>query len=229
MAALEGRAWTLPPAAGASAERAPTLSLAGGRASGSDGCNRYTSSFTTAPGKLQFGQMAGTQMACIDEDTAQLARVFNEALAHTRSYRLQGADLVLLDAGGAELLTLAPQAAGLAGTAWQATAVNNGRQAVAGVLAGTTLSLQFVDGQRVAGSAGCNTFSGAYRYDDKGLAIGPLAATRKACAQPAGVMEQEPAFLRALESAATARREADTLQLRTATGATAVNLRQAQP
>jgi len=222
---LDGSAWTMPLAPGDTAtQQVPTLSLAGGRASGSDGCNRFTGSFSTTPGKLQFGQLAGTQMACPLEDDAQLARVFLDALERTRSYRIEGGRLVLLDASNAELLSLQRQATGLAGSAWQATAYNNGRQAVVGVITGTALRLQFLDGGQVAGSGGCNSFSGSWRLDGQRLSIGPLAATRKACAQPDGVMAQEAAFLRALESATTARREGSGLELRTGSDALAATL-----
>jgi hypothetical protein len=43
------------------------------------------------------------------------------------------------------------------------------------------------------------------------------------CTTPADVMERETAYPRALESAATAQREGDRLELRTATGALAVS------
>lgn len=223
--AIDGSAWTMPLAPGDTAtQRMPTLSFAGGSASGSDGCNRFTGSYTTTPGKLQFSQLARTQMACPLEDDAQLARVFMDGLEQTRGYRIEGGRLLLLDASNAELFSLQPQATGLAGTAWQATAYNNGRQAVVGVIQGTALRLQFLDGGQVAGSGGCNNFSGSWRLDGQRLSIGPLAATRKACAQPEGVMAQEAAFLRALESAATARREGSGLELRTGSDALAAKL-----
>jgi heat shock protein HslJ len=44
------------------------------------------------------------------------------------------------------------------------------------------------------------------------------------CASPAGVMEQEQQFLKALETVTTARMEGDRLELRTATGALAATL-----
>ena len=229
-ATLDGSAWTLPLAPGDTAtQRVPTLSFAAGRASGSDGCNRFSGSYTTTPGKLQFGQLAGTQMACPLEDDAQLARVFLDALAQTRAYRIDGGRLLLLDASNADLLSLQPQATGLAGSAWQATAYNNGRQAVVSPITGTALRLQFLDGGQVSGSGGCNNFSGSWRLDGQRLSIGPLAATRKACPQPEGVMAQEAAFLRALESATSARREGTSLELRTASDALAALLTLDQP
>jgi copper homeostasis protein (lipoprotein) len=55
------------------------------------------------------------------------------------------------------------------------------------------------DGQRVAGSGGCNRLLGGYRIDGNRIEFSKLAVTLMAC--PAG-MEQEQAFLRALGEAA---------------------------
>jgi len=49
-------------------------------------------------------------------------------------------------------------------------------------------------------------------------------ATKKTCARPAGVMEQETQYLKALATAATYRMDGDRLELRTADGALAVTL-----
>lgn len=44
----------------------------------------------------------------------------------------------------------------------------------------------------VAGSAGCNTFTGDYiRRGEDGLRVGPLRLTRRFCNEPEGVMQQE--------------------------------------
>lgn len=57
-----------------------------------------------------------------------------------------------------------------------------------------------VEGNRVNGFAGCNTFSGTYTLDEQTLRIsfGPLAMTRKACATG---MDTERAFAEVLEQA----------------------------
>jgi heat shock protein HslJ len=227
-AGLNGSAWTLSAPAGAAsgAEALPTMRFDEGRVSGSDGCNRFSGPYTSAPGKLQFAApRVGTMMACPTDALAQRARAFDAALSATRAYRIDAGKLLLLDAAGAELLRFDAQATGLSGTAWRVGGYNNGKQAVVGVLTGTTLTVSFGGDGRISGSGGCNTFSGSYRADAEKLSIGPLAATRKACAAPEGVMAQEGAFLRALETTATARREGDRLELRTAADALAAMLR----
>ena len=51
---------------------------------------------------------------------------------------------------------------------------------------------------RVGGYSGCNQFMGSVTVSDDGLSFGPIAGTRRMCE---GSMEQENAFLQALESA----------------------------
>lgn len=58
--------------------------------------------------------------------------------------------------------------------------------------------LQFMDGNRVAGSTGCNRVNGPFQLDGSALRFGALAATRRMC--PGPLMEVETTFLRALQS-----------------------------
>ena len=95
----------------------------------------------------------------------------------------------------------ATEAAGLTRTRWVATGVNNGKGAVSSVVAGTTLTAIFAEAGTVAGSGGCNDYSGPYTSDASTIKIGPLAATRMACTTPAGVDEQETQFFAAMGAA----------------------------
>ncbi len=69
------------------------------------------------------------------------------------------------------------------------------------VLDGTEITLSFGADNSLAGSAGCNRFSAAYRRDGESLYVSALALTRMACPAPAGVMAQEQRFVELLESA----------------------------
>lgn len=199
-----------------------TLRFEAERASGSDGCNRFTATYTSGGSSLQFGpRTAATQMACPDPVAAQ-AMVFMNALSKTRHYRVEAGQLQLLGEDGQMLAGLAPQPVTLAGSAWMVTGVNNGRQAVASVLQGTRLTLSFGADGRFSGTAGCNSFTGPYTSDGSALRLGPAAATRKMCAEP-GVMDQERQLLAALATVATARIEGERLELRTADGALAIS------
>ncbi|MEL6567623.1 MAG: META domain-containing protein [Pseudomonadota bacterium] len=50
-------------------------------------------------------------------------------------------------------------------------------------------SIAFLPETTVSGSAGCNSFNGAFTLDGAQIGFGPLATTRKLCPEP--VMEQE--------------------------------------
>lgn len=201
-----------------------TLQFAGDRLSGSDGCNRYSGSFTSRGATLEVSpNLASTQMACAPDVTAQ-ARAYVAALTGAKSYRIDGERLELLSADGKVSATFSAQSRSLAGTSWDATGINNGRQAVSSLAKDSSVTMTFGADGVVSGSAGCNRYTAPYTADGASLSIGQAAVTRMMCAKPAGVMEQEQQFLRALATVATARFEGNRLELRTAEGALAVAL-----
>ncbi len=227
---LDGTAWVLASLPGRTllAGAPVTAQFEGGRVAGSDGCNRYFAPYTRSGAALQFGERGGMTMMACPPETMKQAEAFMGALKAVRGYRVDGNRLELLGADGAVLASFTAQSQSLAGTSWIATGHNNGRQAVVSTLNGTQLTLQFGTDGRYGGSAGCNAFNGTYTQQANRVTLGPARATRKFCAEPKGVMEQEAAFLKALETAATARFEADRLELRTADGAIAATLSRAK-
>jgi len=76
-------------------------------------------------------------------------------------------------------------------------------------------SAAFVDG-RVAGSTGCNRYTGPYRVDGSSLELGPLAVTLMACLPPRDAVER--AYLATLERVAARRVESGELVLLDASG-----------
>ena len=66
------------------------------------------------------------------------------------------------------------------------------------------------DTQRVEGFAGCNRLNGVYSGGGQNLRFDSLASTRRFCAN---AMEQEEAFMHALERTSEARVDGDTLTL----------------
>jgi len=219
--ALDGTAWVLTTLGNASAGAQVTLRFDGERASGTDGCNRYTVPVTRNGASLALGGPgASTQMACPDDVMAQ-AQAWMQALSNTRTYRVEGGSLQLLGGDGAVLATLAPQSTSLVGATWKVTGVNNGKGAVVGIATTQDITMEFAADGRVAGSSGCNRFTGSYTAQGSSLTFGPAASTRKMCADQA-VMEQEQHFLAALGTVRTIQAEGDRLTLRTAEGATAL-------
>ena len=71
------------------------------------------------------------------------------------------------------------------------------------LLPGTAITLQFKDGE-LAGFAGCNSYNGRYTAElaEDGtytISLGPLTTSRLLC--PQDIMQQEQAFLEALQQA----------------------------
>ncbi len=111
----------------------------------------------------------------------------------------------------------------LSGTNWEVTGFNNGRNAVVSPIVGSTLTTRFTASQ-VEGNSGCNSFSGSYWVSGNNISIGALGGGMMACAEPAGVMEQEAEFRAALQSVATFQLEGSRLTLRRGDGSIAVVL-----
>jgi heat shock protein HslJ len=222
---LEGSAWVLASLPGRSLvpDVTPTARFEAGRVSGSDGCNRYSMPFTAQGFKIEIGPLGpSTMMACPESAMAQ-ANTFTTALRSARSFRRGAGTLEFLDANGTVLVTFAAQANSLAGTSWSVVNINNGRQAVVGMVSGSTVTMAFDTAGRVSGTAGCNRYHAAYKAGGDTLRFSSVAATRMACAEPA-VDEQERAFLRALESVATLGFEGNRLVMRDQDGAMAIIL-----
>ncbi len=104
----------------------------------------------------------------------------------------------------------------LAGTRWQARTYYDATQEdMVSPLPGTELTAEFtagedsVDGQ-VGGSAGCNRYNAGYTVDGDSLSIGEAVATRMFCE---GLMEQEGAFLGAMQSASSFELQAGELRI----------------
>ncbi|MGO4391694.1 META domain-containing protein [Variovorax sp. M-6] len=206
-AAIEGPTWRLTDVRGFDAAALPvgprsvTARFKGGRVDGFSGCNRYFGSYTFKDGRLAIGPLAGSMMACDDASMA-VEKAVTRALSGAFRPMLAGDRLSLLSEGGEAMLAFkAEPAPALAGLRSNITGFNNGRQAVVSPLLGTTLSLSFGEGI-VKGFGGCNTFRASYTADGDRIAVGPVAATRRAC--PAeGVMQQEREFIAALKSTTT--------------------------
>ncbi|MCL4857844.1 MAG: META domain-containing protein [Caldilineaceae bacterium] len=186
-----------------------------GTAAGSDGCNRFSTTFTQEGYDLTINQpMASTMMACM-EPVMDQAVAYMAALGRTTGFSATERQLFLQD-GNQIVATFVASSQNLAGTSWEVTSFNNGREAVVGVLLGTDISANFgADGQ-VTGNAGCNDYFASYTVDGAAITIGQAGSTLRLCVDPPGVMEQEAEFLAALASAATFNVEGNLLQMRTA-------------
>jgi heat shock protein HslJ len=194
-----------------------------GKVSGSAGCNRYSGTYTVSGKSMQISpSLATTRMACSQEIMDQ-ENAYLKTLGDVKSYSVSGDQLTLQDGSNKSLLVYKAQSQDLQGTSWNVIGYNNGKQAVTSVLAGTTLTADFGKDGNVSGNGGCNSYSGPYKINGDQITVGPLISTMKACADPAGVMDQEMQYLAALQSAATYQMDGASLELRTKDGALAAD------
>lgn len=142
-------------------------------------------------------------------------------IAFTRAaQRVAAAAALTLTLAGCAMTPSAPEASAppaLPGTTWSATVLARDSGALAALVPGSKITLAFGTGGRASGSAGCNRYFASYQAEGSKLSLKGGGSTRMMCGGD-GVMAQEQAYLRALDTVATMRIEADRLELRTAAG-----------
>jgi heat shock protein HslJ len=213
---LEGRPWVLTSGVDVPQDVAvawPSATFADGTVSGSTGCNQFSGPYTVDGDSLELGQLAQTQMACAPP-ADRIEQSYVAALGRVARWRVDGEELVLADADDAELLRYAP--ATPVGE-WEVTGLLRGDASVS-PLAGTELTARFAEDGSLSGSSGCNRYTTAFTTDKGSITIDPPAGTKKACAEPEGVTEQEAAYLAALPTAVSYRLAGSVLELIDADG-----------
>jgi putative lipoprotein len=209
-APIEGVAWQLTDAwyegelgevpAGVSA----TLLLDAGAASGSGGCNQFFGSYTLDGNAIGFSGIGRTEMAC-PQPQMGVEDAYLEALALTAAWEGDATSLRLLDGAGTVVLAFQAGVTTVEGD-WLVSGITDGSGSLTAPVASATA--RFTTEGTVAGSTGCNQFTGDYTTDGASIAIGPLATTRMAC-RDEDVSAQETAYLAALDAATTWRTTAD--------------------
>ena len=224
---LDGTSWTLESYdASGSATAVPAsvtvdARFTGNRIAGSGGCNVYSGDTATSGSSLKIGPLATTQMACSGQaGTVETAYFTN--LGRAATYTAMADRLTIFDAAGKQVLVYQPGKANPLAAAWNVTGINNGNQAVVGPETGTTVTATFSADGKVAGSGGCNDYSGSYTITGLNLAIGPLRSTKRACEPP--VMLQEAQFFTAMGKITTIDPSGRMIMLRDDSGATQVLL-----
>lgn len=77
-------------------------------------------------------------------------------------------------------------------------------------------------GGLASGNSGCNGWQGNYTIDGTNLTFGELSGSEISCENPAGIMEQEDAFLQMLGDSASYELNGDQLTIFTSSGETLV-------
>lgn len=80
------------------------------------------------------------------------------------------------------------------------------------VVTGSTITLAFDANGQAGGSSGCNTYGGSYEVQGDQVVFGELGSTLMACADQ-GLMDQEMAYLAALQSTGRFEVNGDTLKI----------------
>jgi heat shock protein HslJ len=186
--------------------------------SGTTGCNSFGGTYAQDGDHLTIELGPTTLVACTDDAVAAQERAIVEGMARVASFTAEG-KLALLDEGGAAVLIYDPNTAGLEGTSWTATGVNNGTGGVQTTELTATISAAFAADGALSGFAGCNQYNATYETSGAdGLTITNLATTRKACVEEAMTLESQ--YTAALAKVTTYSLSGGTLTLRDATGAT---------
>ncbi len=222
---LVGPSWTLVSYQGPSGSTPASSSPAvltfepGGVLSGTTGCNRIRGTYKVDGSNLTIDPGATTMMACADPAVDAQEQAVTQGLAKVRAFLVRQGQLTLQGDGGTTLFQLAAQPAGLTGTRWTATGVNNGRGAVEGTAATEQATIAFGEQGAVTGSTGCSELAGTYTVDSGAgtLAFSGLTTTGSTCTGEAATFAQQ--YVAALGQVTTYQREGSTLTLRDASGA----------
>lgn len=171
-------------------------------------CNNVLANYTVDGSNISILMGPSTLAACAPDS---LDQVYLSALSNAAIYFFEDDNLMIdLAADGGTMSFKAQSAAD--GTPPSTESPSGGAEdilfnlvsfgpvaAEVPVLPGTSLTALF-SGTQVSGSAGCNDYSGTVTPVDDHFTIGPIASTQKSCNDPEGIMEQEQAFLTALEA-----------------------------
>ncbi len=178
-------------------------------------CNQVRGTYTVDGNAITIALGPSTMAACPE---GSLGDRFAAQLGGAAIYFFRDGDLCVdlkFDSG---TMRFGPRSSELAGTSWVVIGHNNGRGGVVSSIIGTEMTASFGADGTVTGSAGCNRYSAGYQVDGNGISIGLPTATRRFCAEPEGIMEQEQEYLTALNTAGTYRITGDSMEMRTAEG-----------
>ena len=196
-----------------------------GTVSGSAGCNNYVATCQVTRDTIAIGKPATSKANCgsptgvMDQETMYLSN-----LQGASSYTINGDTLTLYDLKGNILLTYQRSGAlvtplPIAGIPWNLERYQQVSGAEVPVIQGTEVTALFGPIGTLNGTAGCNSYNGAYTTSGpNGISIGPLATTKMYCGDP-GVMDQETAYLALLQTVSSYEVTGDgTLNLRNSAG-----------
>jgi heat shock protein HslJ len=184
-----------------------TLSVTGDDVSGTAPCNAYRGTFDLGgelgDGGVEISDIVLTKRAC-EAATMRSEDEFIAALEAVDHVSVGEDDdrmtLTNQDDGGVRLAFRAYDADELLATTWDIVNVDTG-DAIESVLPGTEPTVAFDPDGNVTLETGCNTAGSSWELDGHELTVESMRVTLMACPEPEGVVDQEAALVRALESA----------------------------
>ena len=214
---LAGTQWRLLPE-GDWEEDAPAVTLVfldDYRAAGIAACRDYLATYGASEGRIGFPQMSmvrSSYPSCSDE-IRRLEGRFTTDLSRARDYSVDkdaGSSRLIIRTSRGRTLTfepLLPAVESIADGNWVLKAfvkvhvTESGwrHMRVTNLRPGSKVTMSFEE-DGVFGSAGCNSYSAQYSISDAEITFTSPRVTRRACAAPDGVMQQETRFLNLLPS-----------------------------
>lgn len=172
-----------------------TLEIDGDTVSGNAGCNGFGGAFSATDGELRIGDLAITEMACVDQAAMAAESAFVQGLLRASTIELITEDLVL--GGDGVSLTFAPVApipdAPVIGTAWTLDTLVDGEAVSSTVADADPAVLLLEEGGRFTASTGCRDLAGDYTLDGDRLTLLPdpdldldRSTDQQPCDGPAG-------------------------------------------
>jgi len=193
--------------------------------SGNGGCNSYFASYTIDGERIYTGMAGSTEMFCMEpEGVMEQESIYLASLLKASSYQVDDDQLILSDASGQPILVYQVlEPVSLEKTQWELTGYNNGHDGFVSLLSETVITAEFDEYNALFGNAGCNNYNTSYEIDGDAITIGNPATTRMYCGEPEGVMEQETAYLAALQMAVRYEIKFDQLTMFTQEGSRALS------
>ncbi len=224
---LDGTSWVLESydASGVStavhASITADAGFTGNRIAGFGGCNAFSGDAVISGSSLKIGPLATTRRAC-DGDPGSVEAAYLANLGRAATYTATTDRLTIFAGAGKPILVYRAAADNPVAGDWSVTGINNGNQAVVSPQIATTVTATFSPDGKVAGSGGCNAYTGPYTIAGPNLQIGPLASTGRACEQ--AILQQEAQFFTAMGNVTTFDTSGPIIMLRDASGAMQVVL-----
>ncbi|MDD1653874.1 MAG: META domain-containing protein [Methanomicrobiales archaeon] len=195
-----------------------------GRLAGNDGCNQYSGTFTLSGSGIQVDPaLTSTMMAC-EPPVMDQAQAYTRILVGPSTWQVSGDRLTIQDtatgknvlvyAKGVPATTVAPAPSPVGSWDLTAMTVVKGGSSVVQNPSGTIYAVFSEDG-KVAGSGGCNQFSGVYTTTGSTISVKDVTTTLMSCGNVLDT--QENAFLSLLQSATAFENTATALTLTTST------------